>query len=252
MAYLKRFLCSLVVFALAASVVTIHAEEARAQGVEIDESDDNEFMITPRMRAVAVPGFILDIWYEQHANHWQDRTNFSYGLDFVWRKVGDFEISTAVDYANLGMTDAMWQEADDSAQSAELTEIDLQFLSLTFSGFWYWDVEPWFSPYVGGGLGVGTVLGDILTSEPEEDTDCYGGLGGSDSFAPPDCFEGEGDEFDRDQFREPEVEDDVPRILPVVNLSGGARFNIAENVVAKLELGFQNYVFGGIALGGQW
>lgn len=252
MPHVKRLLCSL---AVALFAVFALPDVAQAQDIAFEESGDNEFMITPRMRAVAVPGFILDIWFEEHANHWEDRTNFSYGLDFVWRKVGDFEISTAIDYADLGMNDAMWQEKGDSAQSAELTEVDLQFLSLTAAGYWYWDVEPWFSPYVGGGLGAGLVLGDIVTYEPQEGGDCYGGLGGSGnsgSFAPPSCFEGDGGDFDRDEFEPPEIEDSVPGVLPVVNLSGGARFNIGENVVAKLELGFQNYFFGGLALGGQW
>lgn len=218
-----------------------------------EEFDENEFYIGPRIRAIAVPKFILDLWFDEHANHWQGRTNLSYGLEFVWRKVDQYEISTAFDYAQLGMEDDFWLEKGDNPDQADYTEVDLQVASLVVSGYWYWDVQEWFSPYVGGGIGAGLVLGDIVKFDPRPGTDCTSGLGQSSGFAPNSCFgpNGEPDPSAID-LDNPEIEEGVPPVVPIVNLSGGARFNIADHGVIKLEMGFYDYFFVGLSGGYQW
>ncbi len=234
--------------------------EAQAQYVDRDDNvrfedefDRSEFMVTPRIRAIVVPDFILGAWFDEHASHWDEGSNLAYGFDFVWRKVGDFEISTALEYADLSMPSAFWQESGDQPSDAEFTEVDMQLLSLVFSAYWYWDVEEWFAPYVGGGIGGGVVLGDIVRYEPRQGSTCRGGLGGSTSFAPNSCFNDSGgpdpSQIDVDN---PDVEEDIPPVVPMVNLTGGLRFNMGEHGVAKLEVGFYDYFFAGASLGAQW
>jgi opacity protein-like surface antigen len=249
---------AVLVAVLSIFAATLAPLEASAQQVddeiEIDDSyDRNEYMLTPRVRAIVVPDWVMGMWFEEHASHWDGQANMAYGLDFVWRKVGDFEISTAVEYADLSMPDAFWQEQGDEPRESDFTEVDLQLLSLVFSGYWYWDVEQWFAPYVGGGIGLGVPLGDIVKYEPIEGGDCHSNLGQSSGFAPNSCFNDNGDPNpDAIDLDNPDVEDGVPVVVPMLNLTGGMRFNIGDHGVAKLEVGFYNYFFAGLSLGGQW
>lgn len=243
------------------SVVLLLLFVAPASAQYVDRNDDirfdtpvkNQFYLAPRIRAILIPSWILGAWYEEHATHWDDRANLAYGMEFVWRKVGAYEIGAAVEYADLSMPSGFWLEKGDSPEQADYTEIDLKLVSLVASGYWYWDVQPWLSPYVGGGLGLGIVLGDITRYDPVPGTSCERALGGSNPFAPDACFgpDGKPDPSAIDLANK-KIEDRVPSIVPVLNLTGGLRFNIHEHFIAKMEVGFYNYLFAGLSLGAQW
>ena len=257
----KRFVLSCVVMMVAsAALVCAAPSNAAAQYVDRDdevrfdeEFDKHEYMVAPRIRAIVVPDFVMDIWFDEHASHWDGQSNLAYGFEFVWRKVGQFEISTAIEYADLSMPDAFWKETGDAAIEADFTEVDLQLLSLVVSGYWYWDVEKWFSPYVGGGIGPAIVMGDIVKYDPQPGSSCAAGLGQSGGFAPNSCFQDNGDpDPSAIDTENPDVEDSIPPVIGVLNLTGGARFNIGKYAVAKIELGFYDYLYAGLSLGGQW
>ncbi|RAL20293.1 hypothetical protein DL240_18105 [Lujinxingia litoralis] len=248
-------------FAALLALLTLPAV-ASAQYVDPNDSvrfdselTTNEFMLTARARAVAVPGFMLGLFFEEHPTHWSEGvSNMSYGAEFVWRKDRRYELSVAFDYADLSMPEAFWQEKGDSAQQADWTEIDMQVASLVFSAYWYWDVQKWFAPFVGGGLGPGFILGDIVRYEPRRNSPCYNNLGGAtEAFTPPECLTADGrPDPNAIDFDNPEVEDRVPPVVPIINVSGGMRFTIADHAVLKLEAGFYTYVFAGLSIGGQW
>lgn len=221
--------------------------------ISFDKDVKNQFYIAPRIRAIVVPDWLLDSFYDQHASHWDDGPNLAYGLEFVWRKVDAYEISTAIEYADLSMPSEFWLESGDQPSDADYTELDLQMLSLVVSGYWYWDAQKWLSPYIGGGIGAGILLGDIVRYDAKEGSSCADSLGGSDGFASNDCFGDNGEPNpDAIDIASRKVEDNVPPVIPVVNATGGLRFNIGEHAIAKLEVGFYNYFFGGVSLGGQW
>lgn len=254
----RSMLSAAVMVVLAALVVA--PSEASAQYVDRDnevrfeeEFDKNEFLVAPRFRAIVVPDFMLDIWYDEHASHWDGQSNMAYGFEFIWRKVDQFEMSTAIEYADLSMPSGFWKESGDNPAEADYTEVDMQLLSLVISGYWYWDVNKWFSPYVGGGAGAGVVLGDIVRYDPVAGSSCEQDLGGTNGYAPNSCFNdsGQPDPSQIDQGSR-KVEDDVPAVVPMVNLTGGARFNIGKYGVAKLEVGFYDYFFAGASIGAQW
>ncbi len=218
-----------------------------------EELNPNEFMITARMRAVTVPNFILGIFWDEHSSHWSEgQRNLSYGGEFVWRRGADFELGVAVDYADLSMPQAFWLDSGESAQSADWTEVDMQILSVVFSAYWFWDVQPWFTPFLGGGIGPGFILGEIVRYQPDRNSACYGNLGGA-QFAPPECFrpDGQPDE-DAINFDSPDVEDRVPPVVPMVNLTAGTRFNLGDHFVFKLEAGLYTYLYAGAAIGAQF
>lgn len=254
----RRLCQTALAVALVAAAVAIAPRPAAAQYVDRDddirfedEFDTHEFAVAPRVRAVVVPDFILGAFYDRHASHWDGESNLAYGLEFVWRKVGEYEIVTAVEYADLSMPSDFWLQEGDSKQDATYTELDLQLLSLTVSGYWYWDVEEWFAPYVGGGIGAGVVMGDIVKWEPRESSECYAGLGTESGWAPNSCF-GDDGEPSPEAFEDPETESEIPPVVPVVNLAAGLRFNIAKHGMIKLEAGFYDYFFVGLAGGAQW
>lgn len=218
-----------------------------------DDTSKNEYQVVGRFRGVGLPGFALDAIWERHSGNWTGgQSNFAYGLEFVWRKVGAFEMSVAAEYANLRMPEDWWLQNGDPTSAAELTRFDLGLASLVFSGYWYWDVAPWFSPYLGGGLGPGIVLGNLTYFDPNNESSCQNDLGssGGGGFGGDPCFR-DGGEPNTDQMTR-EVEDEIWPVVPVVNLTTGARFNIMEHGVVKLEFGFYDYLYAGISAGGQW
>lgn len=222
--------------------------------VEEERVDRSEYMITARARAIAVPGPILGIWFDEHATHWSDgQTNMAYGAEFAWRKRGDYELSFSFEWADLSMSNAFWREKDDPVSESRYTELDLQVASFVFASYWIWDPKPWISPYVGGGIGAGVVIGGLTKYQVRAGSQCAQDIeSGSDPLRPPSCFDGSGEPTDQAIDRgDPEVEDLLP-IVPILHAAAGLRFNIADHGVIKLEVGLNDYIYGGISVGGQW
>lgn len=254
----KQFALSLVVLCGFAAMAT----PAQAQYVDPndsvrfeDQKETNEFMILARARAVKIPDFVLGIFFDEHASHWDDGvSNMSYGGEFVWRKNGEYEFSLGIDYADLSMASEFWRESGKARTAAEFTKVDLQIVSVVFSSYWFWDVQEWFTPFVGGGIGPGIVIGDIKKYKPLPGSACYNKLEASDAgYDSPECLSSK-DEPNPGSFdvANPKIEDSVPPVIPMLNISGGARFNLGKYAVLKLEAGFYTYVFAGASIGGQW
>jgi hypothetical protein len=248
----RFFIC----FAALLSLVIV-VPTASAQYVDRDDSarfddefDENDFMIVARSRAVVVPGFLLDIGFDRRQSHWSDgQQNYSFGGEFSWRRMDQFEYSLGVDYADLSMADGFWLESGDAADEADWTTVDLQVLSVVFSIYWIWDVEPWFTPFVGGGIGPAFLLGDYTKRNPSAGSQCRAGLASGDE-TPDACFNADGS-INEGQFDAPQPED-LPPVLPIINITGGVRFNIGDYAVLKLETGFYSYFYAGAGVGVQF
>lgn len=242
------------------ALVTMGSGAAQAQTastgqVVAKDGDRPEWIVQAHGRAVGIPGFILDIWFDQRSGTWTDgQSNLGAGVRVTWLREESNELSLALDWANLSMPSAFWKEKTEPDNTADFTAIDAQLITLTFISHWSWHPKPWITPYVGGGLGVGLVRGDIIQYNARQGSSCSSNLGkGGGAFAPPECFTSDGgpnpDQIDVDQ---PEVKDDIPPVLPVLHISGGARFHIGERAVLNLEVGVNNYVYAGLALGAQF
>ncbi len=221
--------------------------------IEEEEVDRSEYMITARARAIAVPGFILGIWFDEHATHWSEgQSNMAYGAEFAWRKRGDYELSFSFEWADLSMKPAFWRESGDTPDEARYTELDLQIASFVFASYWVWDPQPWLSPYVGGGIGAGVVLGGLSKYKATAGSACEAAVAGADPLRPPECFNAAGEAADGAVDRGSVEREDILPVVPILHAAAGLRFNIAEHGVIKLELGLNDYVYAGISVGGQW
>lgn len=216
-----------------------------------DELDDEEFMIAARFRAILVPGFALNWFLDEHENMWtKGTTNFSWGGEAIWRRAKEYEIGVAVDYADLSMPDGWWLDRGEPPHEADWTTVDLKLLSVTFETRWFWRPQPWLSPYLGVSIGPGFVLGEVRKRNPGPGTDCRAALEAG-TFDPDECRDASG-EIDLDKFEAGERETTIPPIVPVLGAVAGLRFNVADYVAIKVEMGFQDYFFLGLGLGAQW
>ncbi len=215
----------------------------------------NEYMVTAHARAAFAPKFLLDLWFEEHANTWSnDQRNWAYGGQFTWRLRGDYELGVAIDWANLSMPAQFWKQESEEVDEADFTTIDLQMLSAVFTTYWYWDPAEWLSPYLGVGIGAGYLAGEGINDyKPVEGSACDVDRGKGESFTPEACYGADG-ELDPAQVdvssRRPA--DRIPPVVPVLHVAGGLRFNIYKYGVLKLEVGVNNYTYVGLSLGGQW
>lgn len=121
-----------------------------------------------------------------------------------------------------------------------------------FASYWVWDPQPWLSPYVGGGIGAGVVLGGLSKYKATAGSACEAAVAGADPLRPPECFNAAGEAADGAVDRGSVEREDILPVVPILHAAAGLRFNIAEHGVIKLELGLNDYVYAGISVGGQW
>lgn len=235
------------------------ASPAFAQYVDRDDSarfdedlDKDQFSVEARTAVIDVPGFVLGWFFDHHENQWtKGQKNFAYGAEFTWKRHHQFEIGVGVDWADLRMPDGFWLKNGDAMSEADWTKVTIQMLSVTFFTRRSWEVNQWFSPYLGASIGPGIVFGKVLKYNPSPGTQCRSQLSAG-SFAPPPCFDSNGKPKLSSQFDAPVREKGVPPIAPVLGLSGGLKFTFAKHGMFKIEAGLRDYLFAGIGLGVTW
>ncbi len=235
---------------------SVGADKSSDDSIQLEELErEDEYQIVGRVRAIGVPNVALDAMYDHHSASWRNGDpSLAYGFEFLWRKINAFELSAAVEYADLGMPGTYWKRSDAAAIGSDWVDFNLSMISVVFSGYWYWDAQDWLSPYLGGGLGVGYLLGEATTYNPQPGSACERALreGGGGAYPPSACrLEGTSPDAS-EQLTVGRPEDDVWPIAPVVNLTMGLRFNIRDYGVIKLEGGIYDYWFVGLSGGGQW
>jgi opacity protein-like surface antigen len=249
----KNLVCAAFLATLSLCASAASAQTSVDKLVAEEAVDRSEYMLTARARAVAIPGFILGIWFDEHATHWSDgQANMAYGAEFAWRKRGDYELSFSVEWADLSMSDAFWREKNDPIEESRYTQLDMQLASFVFASYWIWDPKPWLSPYVGGGIGAGLVLGSLTKYKVRAGSACADALSGNNPLRPPSCYGDDGQPTDASIERDAPEREDLPSIVPILHAAAGLRFHIAEHGVIKLEVGLHDYIYGGISVGAQW
>ncbi len=196
---------------------------------------------------------MLGIWFDEHANLWgEGQRNLAYGFEFGWRpEDAGYELSLAVDWFDLSMPSQFWKEEGKPAQDAKFTQVDVKLLALTFASVWTWEPKRWLTPYLGAGIGVAIVLGDV--KQYSALGQCRARLGqGEMPYNPPECFDARGEpRADQIDLANPDDNTFVP-VVPMIQAMGGVRFNIKDYGLIKAEVGFHNAMYVSLGAGVQW
>lgn len=201
----------------------------------------HSFLTTAQI--IYLPDFILDSYFTQHASHWDGRSNLAFGLDYILRRVDSWELRIGVQWANLAMPSEYWVEAGKTSDTADFTHFNLSVLSAEASFFGNWDLIDEVGIFYGGGLWLGGLLGSVskanILRECTLDEMTQEVRPWSDELA----------RCSTDGVFEEETA--LPPVIGLATVSAGARFQLAEHFVARIEGGFRGWFFGGISIGGQ-
>ncbi len=247
---------ALVVAALMAVASPASAQLTDEEKEYLKEKTDGPssiYLIAPRIRAVTVPSFILDAFLDRHGSNWEDGANLGYGMEFVLRKP-TYDLVFGFEWADISMSDDWWLESGDPARKADFTTFPLQIVSLTVGINWFFDISEVFGLYLGGGLGVGLVLGDVEKTDPS--IDCINALETSGDPKDSSRLDQEPCTINGQPQTQPgttEIEEDIPPALPIINLAFGTQFTIAEHIAWRIEAGANlPYFYAGTSIGYMW
>ncbi len=189
-----------------------------------------------------------------HMNSW------SVGAEFIYRK-RTFDIVTSLDFSALDVTDGNYlannHQADQDTHYLQFR--NLSFLSVDVSLIGHHDLTSWLEIRYGGGIGVGAVLGHILT------TNDFAGCTPQNAQNLSQChplnvtltgpnaeqqLQQTSTNSGPDTATSPKrhVETSKPPAMAVVNLLVGFRFKLPRRFAATVEVGFRDVIFTGVAL----
>ncbi len=228
---------------------SVLTEEERKYLKEKKEGPSQTYTILPRFRLASLPDFMLGLFLDRHSESWGDGPNFAGGLEFLLQNPA-YAWSFSLEFADLQRPDDWFLEGGDPARKADWTTFPVQLINLNVGVQWFWDLSEVFSFYFGAGLGAGIVLGDIEKTDPSDE--CITSLQNSknaDLFDLPPCYETGQPQL---QAGSTEIEDRVPPVLPLVNLTTGTQVTIYDHFVWRTEIGFNTYFFAGMSLGYKW
>ncbi len=242
---------ALILGTLAASTASAQITDEEKRYLEEKRKGPSEvYVIAPRLWAVTIPGFILDQFFDRHASTWEGGTNLATGLEFIWRTPKSHEFVFSLDYTDLTMRDEWWVEADKPVRQADWTEFGLSLITLEVGYNGIWPISDVFSFYAGAGLGLSLVLGEVQKTDPT--LACIQSLGNSRNSSDlerPPC-ENQGQPALEAGSTEPE--DDIPPVIPLPHVLGGAQITVAEHLAIRLQVGWRVYFYGGLSVGYEW
>lgn len=205
-------------------------------------SDDDEVIASShwglgaRFRYLFIPESVLELFLD-HATH---LSSYSIAAELSYR-LQMLDIVMSVDYSNGNAEDGLYLEKNDNpgnpAQSPDYTEFDgFGMVSLDATFVWHVPLHDRVQIRGGAGLGVGLLVGTVYQTT----TLCPIGSEPGDLDDPNFCMQVDGTRA---------ADNDIPKIIPVVNLLLGVRFKVTPDVSVNLEGGFRNAFFFGAGAG---
>jgi hypothetical protein len=230
-------------------------EEEQAYLKEKKDGPSKIYLMQAHINTVHLPDFLLDQWLARHSSTWEDGANLGYGLDFVLRKPDAYDVVFSAGFVDLSMPDDWWAGSNKDPSDADWVEFPVSIIQLSVSMRFVWVISEVFEIYTGGGIGVFFFLDDIYKTDPSPDCieDLY--LNGNKDF----------DDLDKPRCKENgrpglssvpsdrEKEDDVPPLLPSLDLVVGTQFTFAKHYTWRIEAGgLFPYLRAGMGFGYQW
>lgn len=234
------------------------AEADIQQVTELFQAEPVEYQVTfPRVFLIHVPAFLLDAFFDMHANTWSEgQTNFAFGGEFIIRRLDEYDLVFSLDWTDLRTTDDWWKEEDKIVVDADWGENTLSLITVDVAINWMTVINEYWHLYYGLGLGVALVLGDFLKTDVDPACIVAAGFDPFDDKAPSivreHCTDDDGNPR-LEPGAEVEEEDSVPPLLPALSFTFGSRWIISENWVIQLELGLKTgYLYTGLEFGYTW
>lgn len=212
-----------------------------------------------RGRYMKIPDSILDIWFfdeDDSTGHLPrpDIEGYTLGLEYGFRK----DTANWILYFEYGgslMEEGYWDDVDDDGTTTDGSYVVPDHLGMVnFGGNYAYALkaEDWLSFLFGGGLGVTMLTGQVIEWKPGNVTDA------ATELNDPDCTMGDGSLSD--PHNAPAYErygagcgDDgavtLPKVLPIVDINLGVRFDIKQRASIRLEGGFHDMLYFGGATG---
>jgi len=184
-----------------------------------------------RMRYVFMPEGMLELFLEDAPS---GMAHVGFGLEIVRRK-GNFDIVVGLEYENIAPDDGLYLESGDvpgtpgGGMNPDETEFDsFALLGADVSFIWHAQIVPKVDFRYGAGIGIGAVLGSIY----QTDTNCS--VQGDINSCTP-ITGGGGDIHVKNE--------DVPPVVPIVNVLIGTRIEVAPQLTLNIEGGFRDVFY---------
>jgi hypothetical protein len=203
------------------------APEEPKPGEQAPEETRPFVRIAGYARMTSLPEFVFGLAFEEST----DLSSVAAGGSVEF---GDLEGSLwaiGVDWTALTPRAGNWNQFFSDPADATYVEANLHMLSVDVTYRNNLPFARWMRAVFGGGLGVGYLLGDIRTADilptcVEPVATCAHWPTASNSTA------------------------DLPtRIVPVLHFSGGLEFDLGEQMSLRVETGFRDVFYAGLALG---
>ncbi len=195
---------------------------------ELKDDLDSKLGVGLRIRQLFVPEGIIELFLEDVPS---GVSTTGFGLEIVRRK-GDFDIVVGLEFENVSPDDGLYLEKGDTpglpGEDPDFVEFqDFATAGVDVSFVWHAEIAPKVDFRYGAGIGLALVLGDII----QTDTNCstVGEIGS--------CSK----DINGEQVNE--KNEDVPPVVPIVNLLVGARIEVLPQLTVNLEGGLRAPLF---------
>lgn len=199
---------------------------------EATDPDDLEVertwsLVTAFGRWVTVPDALIGLLFEVHPSYSQ--AGFGLGFEFGSRDKAMWAFE--LDWTPLVPSAGNWLSGDDPPAAATYAESGLHMVSVDVSYRRYLGFTDHFHFFFGGGLGVGVLVGDVVTAEvlpicEEPVAQCAHWRGATNEEA------------------------SLPtRIVPVLHLAAGFQLDIGDDAMIRIVGGLRNVLYAGLTVG---
>ncbi|HZS38897.1 MAG TPA: hypothetical protein VFF06_18820 [Polyangia bacterium] len=211
------------------------------------------YQLGARIRGIFVTNAML-MPYLQAATSME---SWSLGFEFIYRRP-KFDVVTSLDISSIDVHDGNWLANDHMADADThfLQFRGVYFISVDVSLIGHWSINKWLELRYGGGLGVGGVTGDVLTTNGSSACSIsnVNNVSACNPFNPPvtgaalepKLKSTEGPSTDSADNPHRHVSKDKPPAMGVVNILVGLRVKLPKKFAAQFEIGFRDAIFFGL------
>jgi hypothetical protein len=206
-------------------------EDADGAPVVMQPAAKRTWGVGARLRYIFLPQSVLELFLDKATS----LNAVGIGGEVITRK-GNFDIVFGLEYDSLDAKDGYYQDkGDDPAECGADPDKCPDFrsfesfamISLDASFIWHTDITEKIQLRYGAGIGLGIVTGEMKVT----DTTCTPNatLDNLDSSC--------------NQVGVATDEEDVPPVVPILNVLVGARFMLADNIGFNVETGFRDVFY---------